>query len=160
MAVGADHEIAVEDGGGGAAPFDQRGAATGPGQGDVCGIPDDVDPARLGEVEQVAHDLLLAIDGDRLAGEGGHVDAEHLAVEREIGAAVKQALGRDACAGAELVHQRDGAGLEHAGTDAAFDIGAVAALDDSAGNPRLMEDMGEEHACRAGADDRYLGAHC
>ena len=59
---------------------------------------------------------------------------------------------------AEPLHQVGGRALEHAGADAALDILARLALEDHASMPACAQQMAEQQAGRAGADDGDLGA--
>src|SRR5207253_5536820 len=64
--------------------------------------------------DQVLHDLGLAVDDDRAAGELGERDVVALAVELEVDAVVDDPVAAHARAHAELVEQVGGALLEHA----------------------------------------------
>ena len=86
---------------------------------DVGGLIDGGEPGRLAGVHQVERHLGLAVDHDRLAGGGVHVDAVPGAAEGELDAVMDQPLAMGARAGADLVEQRHRAFLEQAGADAA-----------------------------------------
>mgnify|MGYP006180191323 CR=1 FL=1 len=111
-------------------------------------------------LEQVVHHLLLAIDGDRAAtGQRRHVDAEQRTVERNLGAAMDQPLAIEPAAEAQPMHQVGRHLFQHAGTHPPLDIGPVAPFQHDRGNALRREQMGQEHAGRAGADNGYAGAH-
>ena len=88
-----------------------------------------------------------------------HVDALARVAKAEVDAAVHQPLGVHALAQAELVHQVDRALLEHAGADAAQHVVAAALLDHHGVDAGLVQQLPEQQAGRAGADDGDLGAH-
>ena len=69
-----------------------------------------------------------------------------------------QALPVEAVGDAELPHQVDRVLLQEAGADAAFDVVAVAALEDDRVDAAGVEEEGEGEAGGAGADDPDLGA--
>ncbi len=89
---------------------------------DVGGLVDRGEPGRLAGVHQVERYFRLAVDHDRLAGGGVHVDAMARAAERELHAMVDQPLAMGARAGADLVEQRHRAFFEQAGADPAEHI--------------------------------------
>jgi hypothetical protein len=81
-----------------------------------------------------------------------------LAAEAEVEAVVDGAFALEAVADAGGDHGVDGALFEHAGADGGFDGVAGAALDDDAVNTLEVQEVGEEKAGGAGADDAYLRA--
>ena len=62
-------------------------------------------------------------------------------------------------AGAEFVHQLDGALLQHAGAHAALDVVAAARLQHHAIDAGAMQQQRQEQPGRTGADDPDLRAH-
>ena len=108
--------------------------------------------------DQVLHDLLLAVDGDALPGELREVDAVALAVELQVDRVVHGAFGQHAPAHAAVAQQVGRPLLEHAGPHAGLDVGAGAAFDDDAPDPRQMQQVRQHQARRAGADDADLRA--
>ena len=88
--------------------------------------------------DQILDHLLLTVNGDDLARrQHWQIDMDDAAAEPDVQPRVGHAIAMQPLAGAKLIHQRDGALLQHARTHAAFDI--VAAL-------RL-----QHHAIHAGA---------
>jgi hypothetical protein len=70
-----------------------------------------------------------------------------------------QALALQPVVQAEPVHKVGRRLLHHASPDAALDILAGSALQHHHVHPSLVEEMGEQQAGGAGADDGDLGAH-
>ena len=108
---------------------------------------------------QVAGDLGLAIDHHPLAGEPEQVDAVALASETQLHAIVRQAFGVQALGDAGGLQQVDGGLLQHAGADAAEHVARAALLDHDVGDARLRQQLAEQQARGAGADDGNLGFH-
>lgn len=88
-----------------------------------------------------------------------HVDAEQRTVERNLGAAMDQPLAIKPLAKAQPMHQVGRHLFQHAGTHPPLDIGPVAPFQHDRGNALRREQMGQEHAGRAGTDNGYAGAH-
>ena len=110
--------------------------------------------------DQILHHLLLAVDRDDLAGRQlRQVDVDDAAAEADVEPRVDHALALQPLAGAELVHQVDGALLQHAGADAAFDVVAAARLEHDAVDAGAMQQQRQEQPGRPGADDPDLRAH-
>ena len=86
-----------------------------------------------------------------------HVDAVALAAPEHLEAAVHQPLAVHARADADLVQQIDADLLEHAGADAAEHVRARLALEDHGVDAGLGQQLAEQQARGAGADDRDLG---
>ena len=89
---------------------------------DIGSLIDRGEAGRLARVHQVERHLGLAVDHDRLAGGGVHVDAVSRAAEGEFDAMVDQSLVMGARAGADLVEQRHRAFLKQARADPAEHI--------------------------------------
>ena len=110
--------------------------------------------------DQVLHHLLLAVDGDDLARrQHRQVDVDDAAAEADVEPRVGHALAMQPLAGAELVHQIDGALLQHAGAHAAFDVVAAPRLQHDAVDAGAMQQQRQEQPGRTGADDADLRAH-
>ena len=129
-------------------------------QGNVLGFEQH---ALAGEdsLDQVFGHLGLAIDRDVLAfGQASQVDAERLAVQADAEAGVGQAFLAQAMGDAGAVQQRDRALFQHAGADAAFDVGAGAAFQHQALDAGDVQKLRQQQPGRAGADDddREAGA--
>ena len=75
--------------------------------------------------DEVLDDLLLPVDGDRVADELVEVEAVAAALEGELDAAVGEALAVESVGDAELAQQGDARVLEHAGADPVLDVVAV-----------------------------------
>ena len=80
-------------------------------------------------------------------------------LKSDVEARVGHALAMQPLAGAEFVHQIDGALLQHAGADAAFDIVAALAFKHDAIDAGAMQQQRQEQPGRTGADDADLRAH-
>ena len=126
-------------------------------QRDVVGLVDRDRAAGRAGVHQVAGDLGLTINGHPLADQRVQVDPMTLAVERELDAVVRQAFGVAAGIHARLTQQRHGAGLEHAGADAAEHVVGGLPLQDHRVDAGAMQQLAEQQAGGASADDRDLG---
>jgi len=109
---------------------------------------------------QVAGDLGLAVHHHLFAaGELVHVDAVALALEQQLDAVVGQALGMGTLGHAGLLKQVHGDLLQHTGTDAAEHVVAALALNDDVVNAGLVQQLTEQQAGGAGADDGDLSTH-
>jgi hypothetical protein len=109
--------------------------------------------------DQVLHDLRLAVDDDRAAGQLLHRHVVPLAAELEVDAPVDDPVGVHPRAHAGVPQQVGGALLEHAGADALLDVLAAAALEDDRLDPLAGEQLRERQAGGPGADDADLRAH-
>ena len=128
-------------------------------QGDIIGR---VDRRRAGcraAVHQVLGDLGLAVDHDGLAGQLLEVDAVAHAFDADLRPVMHEALAVHAGADAGLVDQIDRDLLDHAGADAAQHVLAGVPLEDDVVDAVLVEQLAEQQAGRAGADDRDLRSH-
>ena len=81
-----------------------------------------------------------------------------LAAEAQLDAVVGETLPLQAPADAHLDQEVRRPLLEHAGTDASFDVLAVAVLEDDRFDALEVEEMPEHEARRARADDSDLRA--
>ena len=129
--------------------MDRRRLAVEPVDMRRLGLEQDRDAARQRHRDQILHHLLLAIDGDDLARrQHRQVDVDRAAVIADVEPRVGHALAMQPLAGAKLVHQIDGAVLQHAGADAALDIVAAARFQHHAFDAGAMQQQ------RAGTDRR------
>jgi len=87
-------------------------------QGNVVGVPDDLQPAFGCGVDQVAGDLGLAIDRHRTASQRPGVDTDHPIAPGEAKAILRQSFGILASAKAKLIEQIRCRAFQHAGADA------------------------------------------
>ncbi len=71
---------------------------------------------------------------------------------------MRMALAIHARAEADLAQQFDAAGLQHAGANPRQHIGAALPFQHDAVDAVAMEDMRQQQAGRAAADDRHLGS--
>ena len=125
----------------------------------VGGLVDGGQAGGAARVHQVAGDLGLAVDHHRpAAGQRLQVDAVALAAEGQLDAIVHQALAVHALAHARLVEQVDADLLQHAGADAAEHVVGAALLEHDVVDAGLVQQLAEQQAGRAGADDDDLGA--
>ena len=109
-------------------------------------------------LHQIARQLGLAVDHHALAaGQALHVDAVAPAAPEHLEAAVHEPLAVHARADADLVQEVDAHLLEHAGADAAEHVLAGLPLEDHRVDAGLRQELPEQQARRAGADDRDLG---
>ncbi len=113
------------------------------------------EPAR----DQILHDLLLAIDGDAATDQLAEIDTVQLAVERKIGAVVKQRLALHACPDAGRDQEIDHPLLDQSGTNARFAIVAAARLDDDAFDAGEVQEMRQHQPRWARAHDPDLSPH-
>ena len=77
----------------------------------------------------------------------------------DVEARIGHALAMQPLAGAELVHQIDGALLQHAGAHAAFDVVAALRFQHDAVDAGALQQQRQEQPGRTGADDPDLRAH-
>ena len=76
---------------------------------------------------------------------------------QQLEAAARQAFGMHARTDAHLVEQVDGGLLQHAGADAAEHVVAGLALEDHRVDAGLVQQLSEQQAGRAGANDDDVG---
>ena len=124
------------------------------------GLEQDRAAARKPRRDQILHHLLLAVDRDDLARrQHRQIDVDDAAAEADVEPRVGHALAMQPLAGAEFVHQRDGALLQHAGAHAALDVVAAPRLQHDAVDAGAMQQQRQEQPGRTGADDPDLRAH-
>jgi hypothetical protein len=109
--------------------------------------------------DEVLHHLVLAVDGDRLAGQLLEGDAVRAAVEADLERRVHHALAVQARGDPGGVEDVDGALLEHPGADARLDVLAAGALEDDRLDAAQVQEVRQDQPGRTGADDANLGAH-
>ena len=107
-------------------------------------------------IAQIARDLRLAIDGHRMAAQRLQVEALDPAAEGELHAVVDQALAVQARADAGGVEQLHGAALEQPGTDPRLDVVAGPALEHDGVDAMAVQQLREQQARGARADDGDL----
>ncbi|MCY1556863.1 hypothetical protein D9M68_936600 [compost metagenome] len=88
-----------------------------------------------------------------------HVNRVAVAGKHQLDAVVHRAFGLHALAHAGLGQQVHRDLLQDAGADAAQHIVAALALDDDVVDAGLVQQLAEQQAGRAGADDGDLGSH-
>ncbi len=118
------------------------------GTGDVqrrhlLGLVDGLEPRGRAGLHQVAGDLGLAIDGDRLAGQGGEIDAVARAAEAEFDALMDQAFRMQALGDARLFQQSYRAVFDQSGADAAQHMVAAAPLENDIVDARGMQQLAQ-----------------
>ena len=140
---------------------DRRPVALEPVERRHLGLELDRRAVRDARGDQVLHHLLLAVDRHHLAGDQlGEMHVDQLAVaEADVDRLVDHAFAPQPLVEAELVHQVDGALLQHAGAHAILHIGAAARLEHDAVDAFAIEQMREEQAGRPRADDGDLCVH-
>ncbi len=119
----------------------------------VLGLVDRGETRGLARIHQVERDLGLAVDHDRLAGRGLHVDAVTAAGKGELDALMHQAFGMRPRAGADLVEQRDGSLLQEAGADAAQHVVRALPLQNDIVDAVLVQQLPKQQSGRPGPDD-------
>jgi hypothetical protein len=129
-------------------------------QADVGRLVDGGQAGGGARIHQVARHLGLAVGGDHLAaGEVVDRDRVPLAAEHQLDGVVDDAVAVHAVAHARLVHQVHGHLLQDAGADAAQHVVAGLPLQDDVVDAGLVQQLAEQEAGGAGADDGDLGAH-
>ena len=127
---------------------------------DVLGVVDGNGAARRARRHQVPGDLGLAVDDHVLAaGEPVQVDALAAAGPADLDAGVDETLGVQARAHARFVEHRDRALLEDAGADPAEHVLGRALLEDDVVDAGALQQLSEQQAGGARADDGDLRAH-
>jgi hypothetical protein len=81
------------------------------------------------------------------------------AVEPDIETRIEHAFFVQPFAGAEIVHQIDGALLQHAGADAALDVIAAVRFQHDTVDAGALQQQRQEQPGRTRADDSDLRAH-
>ena len=92
-------------------------------------------------VEQIPHDLLLAVDRHRGTRQRRHVDMKQRAVQREIRAAMDKPLLVQPAGNAQAVHQVDSDLFQDTGANTAFHVEAVTTFDDDDLDPLTLQQM-------------------
>jgi hypothetical protein len=108
---------------------------------------------------QLARDLGLAIDRDAAGGQALEVDAVQAIVKRELGAGVAPAVAVQAVGNAGPLQQLNGGLLQQAGADAAQDVVGRAGLEDDVVDAGFVQQLAQQQAGGAGADDGDPGSH-
>ncbi|KAF1050817.1 MAG: hypothetical protein GAK43_02660 [Stenotrophomonas maltophilia] len=109
---------------------------------------------------EIAGDFGLAIDGDALtAGQGGQVDTLTTAIQDQLETIVGQAFGIQALADAGLAQQVDATLFQYPGANASEHIVGGLALKDDVVDSGTLQQLAEQQASRAGADDGDTGFH-
>ncbi|MGY4617965.1 hypothetical protein ACVWZ4_003192 [Bradyrhizobium sp. USDA 4472] len=119
----------------------------------ILGLVDGGEASRFPRVHQVERDLGLAIDHDRLAGRGLHVDAMPTAGEGKLDAFMQQPFGMRPRAGADLVEQSNRSLLQKAGPDASEHVIRALSLENNVVDAVLTQKLPEQQSCRPGPDD-------
>jgi hypothetical protein len=128
-------------------------------QGHVSGLIHRGQAGGLARLHQVAGQLGLAVGRHHLAaGQAVHVDGVAYPAEHQLDAVVHRAPVVHARAHAGLVQQVHRDLLQDAGADAAQHIVATLALQDHVVDAGLVQQLAEQQAGRACADDGDLGS--
>ena len=126
---------------------------------DILRFFDDASAVALPDPVQFLGDRGLSVRPHRPAGVRLGVDEKRIAVLPDDEAAVmRMTFAIHPFAGAGLAQNLDRAEFEHAGADAFQHIGFRLPLEDDAVDSVAVQQMGEEQAGRAAADDRDLSA--
>jgi len=116
-------------------------------------------PGREPGPDQVLDDLGLGVDRHpAAAGQGAEVEVVPLALELQVDPAVFEALGVQPLAEADGAEQLDRAGLEQAGPLPRLAVGPAAVLHHDGVDATQRQQVREQQAGRAGADDADLSA--
>ena len=114
---------------------------------------------RLTRSPEVLRDLRLAVEPDAATDEVDEVEVVPFVRPLEVDAPVLLALAVDPVTQADPVEHLDGRALQDARPDPGLDVVPGARLDDHRVDASLREEVREEEAGRAGADDGDQGAH-
>ena len=109
--------------------------------------------------DEVLDDLLLAVDGHRLAGEPGQIDAVVPAVEPERETLVPQPLTVQPVGDPEFAEEVDGAVLQQARPQPLLDVLPAAVLDDHRLDAPHGQQLRQHQPGRSRPHDGYLGPH-
>jgi hypothetical protein len=110
---------------------------------------------------EVSRDFGLAVDGDGFAARQGlQVDAYAPACEGELDALVHDAILIHAGADPGFAQQIDRALFEHAGPDTPQNVLGRLPFEDDVVDSGLRQQLAQQQAGRACADDGDLGFHC
>ena len=128
--------------------------------GHVVGFVHGGQPGRGAGIHQVFGQLGLAIDHDVFAtGELVHVHPVAFAVVKHLDTAMHQTLFMHALAHASFVQQVNTHLLQNAGADACEHVVASLAFQNDRVDTGLVQQLAEQQARRACADDGNLGTH-
>ncbi|MNF67190.1 hypothetical protein D3C84_489960 [compost metagenome] len=131
---------------------------------DVVGFVQGRGPGVLTSNHQVAGDFGLAVDHHRLAaGKGMQVDVYLTLAQGQLKAAMHQPFGVHALADPGLAQQVDHALFQDAGADSLLYVVRCLAFDDHGGDAGVVQQLAEQQARGAGADNGDLGLedfHC
>ena len=159
-AVSTDHEVALHrvrravlD------EVDPRPVGVQAVQGDVVDLEAQLGSGVHARRDEVLHHLLLAVHGDAASGVFDEVDAVAAQPESQDHPGVRQPLLVHPLADTGLAQRLGCAVLQDAGPNSVFDVGAVAALEHDRLDALQMQQVREQQARGAGADDSYLRAH-
>ncbi len=128
-------------------------------QGDVLGLEHRGGAGFFPPVVEVAGDFGLAIDHDGIAGMLVQVHAIHAPVMGDKEAVMDLALAVHPLAAARLAHQGGEAVFQHAGADAAEHVVPGVPLQHHGLDALEVEQLGEQQARGAAADDAYPDFH-
>src|SRR6516164_2964523 len=132
----------------------------------IAGLVDDLSAGCVACRIEVFGDRRLPIGHHLLAGEFFGVNEETRSALPGDGRAVMgMPLAIHSLAQSYLPQQRDGAGLQHPGTNSLQHMAAALSFQENAVDAVAVKNMGQEQTGRAAADDRYLGlprrrCHC
>src|ERR1700675_806197 len=82
------------------------------------------------------------------------------AVETHMDSVMDESLALQALSNARFNHHIHSALLEHAGTDAIFDVMPATVFDDDGFDPLQVKQVRKQQSCRPGSDDSDLRAQC
>ena len=125
----------------------------------VLGLVDGLRAGRAARVHQVARDLGLAVDDDRLAHERVEVDPVPFAARCDLDAVMDEALAVQAPRDVGLLDGLDGALLEHARAYASEHVVGRVPLEDHRVDAGAREELAEQQARGSCPDDRDLRPH-
>ena len=127
---------------------------------DIAGLFDDLATGGVARRVKVFGQRGLAVGHHDLAGEFHGVDEEPIApFPGDRRTMMRMSVAVHACTEADLAQQFDASVFQHAGANPLQHIGAALPLDHDAVDAVAIENMRQQHAGRAAADDRYLRAH-
>src|SRR5512139_1797477 len=127
--------------------------------GDVTDIEQHGSAIREAALDEVLHDLLLAVDRDALVHQRFEVDAMQITVNADIDAPMQHALALHPFADPQLGEQVRRPVLDQARANPIFNVVAAAILDDDRVDTLQAEESRKHEACWACSDDSDLRPH-
>ena len=135
---------------------DPRALAVDVAERDGLGLEEERPAARQARFDQVLHDLGLAVDDDRLAGQLVERDPVPLVLRLELDAGVHQPFAPHPLSHAGALEELGHVVLQHTCPNPGLDVLAAPALQDHRVDPVQVEQLRQREPRRPGADDPDL----